>query len=76
MATPKKRFETVDEYISAFPQNVQDILEKLREAIREAAPQAEETISYQIPTLKISDIGVTHLTKSPPGDALLTNVCW
>jgi uncharacterized protein YdhG (YjbR/CyaY superfamily) len=53
MATAKRRFETVDEYISTFPQNVQGILEKVRETIREAAPQAEETISYQIPTFKL-----------------------
>ena len=45
-ASPK----TIDEYIATFPKDVQDILEKVRATIRSAAPQAEETINYQIPT--------------------------
>ncbi|MCA9050263.1 MAG: DUF1801 domain-containing protein [Planctomycetaceae bacterium] len=40
----------IDAYISGFPDNVQDILRKIREIIREAAPDAEEAIKYQIPT--------------------------
>ena len=43
--TPK----TIDEYISGFPKEVQEILEKVRTTIRKAAPQAEETIGYQMP---------------------------
>ena len=39
--TPKKRFETIDEYIAAFPRNVQDILEKMRQTIRDSAPNAQ-----------------------------------
>jgi uncharacterized protein YdhG (YjbR/CyaY superfamily) len=54
MVEPKKRFKTVDEYIAIFPKNVQDILEKLRHVIGESAPEAEETISYQIPTFKLN----------------------
>jgi len=49
----KKHFETVDEYIDAFPQNVQTVLQELRQAIRETAPDAKEAISYQMPTLKL-----------------------
>ncbi len=45
-------FKTIDEYIASFPKNIQDILQQLRCAIREAAPQAEETISYQMPAFK------------------------
>ena len=41
---------SIDEYIAAFPQDVQAILEKIRETIRNAAPGAEEKISYQLPT--------------------------
>ncbi len=51
-----KKPETVDEYISAFPENIQCILQELRQAIREAAPQAEETISYQMPAFKQNGI--------------------
>jgi len=41
---------TIDEYIAGFPSDVQDILHKIRATIRKAAPQAEETIKYQMPT--------------------------
>jgi uncharacterized protein YdhG (YjbR/CyaY superfamily) len=49
-----KRFETIDEYIATFPKNVQDILEELRKTIRDSAPNAKETISYQIPNFKLN----------------------
>ena len=42
--------QDVDEYISGFPKDVQEKLEKLRATIQEAAPEAEEKISYQMPT--------------------------
>jgi uncharacterized protein YdhG (YjbR/CyaY superfamily) len=48
--TPPKN---IDEYIAAFPDDVQEILEKIRMTIREAAPDAQETISYQIPTFTL-----------------------
>ncbi|MGD0450052.1 MAG: DUF1801 domain-containing protein [Candidatus Bathyarchaeia archaeon] len=48
----KKKFRTIDEYIATYPKNVQIILEELRQAIKEAAPEAEETISYQMPAFK------------------------
>jgi uncharacterized protein YdhG (YjbR/CyaY superfamily) len=54
MITGKKQFKTIDEYIKTFPEEVQSILEKMRQTIREAAPEAEETISYQIPTFKLN----------------------
>jgi uncharacterized protein YdhG (YjbR/CyaY superfamily) len=40
---------TIDEYIASFPPEVQAILEKIRSMIRNAAPEAHETISYNIP---------------------------
>jgi uncharacterized protein YdhG (YjbR/CyaY superfamily) len=43
-------FDSVDEYIRGFPTDVQRILNRLREAIRKAAPDAEEKISYRMPT--------------------------
>jgi uncharacterized protein YdhG (YjbR/CyaY superfamily) len=42
--------KNIDEYIAGFPQEIQDILEKIRSTIKKAAPGAEETISYQMPT--------------------------
>ena len=43
----------IDEYIAGFPDDVQEILEKIRMTIREAAPDAEEKISYQMPTFTL-----------------------
>ena len=45
---------TIDEYIAGFPENVQKILEQVRITIKNAAPQAEETISYAMPTFKLN----------------------
>ena len=42
--------KTIDEYISQFPPEVQEILNKLRKVIKEAAPEAEEKFGYQMPT--------------------------
>jgi uncharacterized protein YdhG (YjbR/CyaY superfamily) len=42
----------IDDYISGFPVDLQVILERLRTTIKKAAPEAEETISYQIPTFR------------------------
>lgn len=46
--------KTVDDYIAAFPKDVQPILQKMRTTIKEAAPEVEEAISYQIPTFKLN----------------------
>ena len=42
--------KAIDGYISEFPKEVQDILQKIRGIVKEAAPEAEEAIKYQIPT--------------------------
>jgi uncharacterized protein YdhG (YjbR/CyaY superfamily) len=54
MERRKKQANTIDEYIAAFPKQIQDILQKLRQTIKESAPQAQEAISYQIPTFKLN----------------------
>lgn len=41
---------SIDEYIAGFPDDVQPVLRQVRATIRDAAPDARETISYQIPT--------------------------
>ena len=46
----KQKFRTVDEYIASFSPEVQEILQKIRAIVRKAAPEAEETIKYQMPT--------------------------
>ena len=45
-----KPSQNVDEYIAGFPEDIQAKLEKLRATIRQAAPGAQEKISYQMPT--------------------------
>ena len=50
MAATRKQFKSMDEYIDEFPEDVKRILNELRQTIKEVAPEAEETISYQIPT--------------------------
>ena len=42
--------KSIDEYILQFPPEVQEILKTLRKVIKESAPDAEEKISYQMPT--------------------------
>ncbi len=52
--TEKSRTVTsIDEYIQTFPEEVQVILTTLRDVIKEAAPNATEKISYQMPTFDL-----------------------
>jgi len=46
-------YKNIDEYISLFPAVVQQILQELRQAIRDLVPTAEETINYGIPTFRL-----------------------
>lgn len=46
------KFKTVDEYMSSLPKSSREILEHLRKAIKQAAPKAEEMISYNMPAFK------------------------
>lgn len=43
-------FETFESYFLQFPKDVQDILQRIRQIIQEAAPEATEKIGYQMPT--------------------------
>ncbi len=43
-------FNSIDEYIATFPAEIQRRLQEIRSTIHAAAPQAEEKISYQMPT--------------------------
>jgi uncharacterized protein YdhG (YjbR/CyaY superfamily) len=46
----KTKPQTIQAYIAGFPPDVQKQLKKLRSVIRKAAPGAQETIKYEIPT--------------------------
>ena len=79
MATSRITPTTIDQYISAFSPEIQAILQKVRQTVRGAAPEAQETISYQIPAFKLNGVLVyfaafkKHIGFYPPisGDANL-----
>src|SRR6185295_16093755 len=54
MKANQKKPTTIDEYIADFPADVQPQLEKVRAAIRKAAPEAEEAIKYMMPTFVLN----------------------
>ena len=56
----KTQFGTIDEYIKTFPKNVQSILEKMRQTIKKVVPDAEEAITYQMPTFKLNGKNLVH----------------
>jgi len=64
MAASRRQFKTMDEYINTFPEDVQRILNELRQTIREAAPEAQETINYQIPTFTLNG-NLVHFAAFP-----------
>ncbi len=72
-----KSFQTVDGYLSALPKEVRDILGGLRKTIRQAAPQAEEVISYNMPAFKWNGLLVwyaahkNHIGFYPRASAIL-----
>jgi uncharacterized protein YdhG (YjbR/CyaY superfamily) len=47
---PKKDAATIDAYIAAQPAAARPVLEKMRQAIGNAIPAADEAISYGMPT--------------------------
>jgi uncharacterized protein YdhG (YjbR/CyaY superfamily) len=70
---------SIDEYIAASPSDVQPILRKIRRTISNAAPGAQELMSYRMPAFRLNGILVyfaafkNHIGLYPPvsGDAKL-----
>jgi uncharacterized protein YdhG (YjbR/CyaY superfamily) len=54
------RPQTIDEYIAGFPRPVQTVLKRVRRTIRNAVPDAQETISYNIPTYTLNGHALIH----------------
>jgi uncharacterized protein YdhG (YjbR/CyaY superfamily) len=73
---PKTPPKNIDEYIQTQPPNIQAILGQIRQTIHQTAPQAEETISYQIPAFKQNGILVwfaaykNHISFFPKANAV------
>ncbi len=59
-ATSNTTFKTVDDYLSTLPTQTKSILKELRKTIKEAAPQAEELISYNMPAFKLNGMLVWY----------------
>ncbi|MBV9648329.1 MAG: DUF1801 domain-containing protein [Candidatus Eremiobacteraeota bacterium] len=56
----KPQFSSVDEYLAAQPAETRRTLQEVRRAIRKAVPDAQEEISYQIPTYRLPRGGVLY----------------
>jgi uncharacterized protein YdhG (YjbR/CyaY superfamily) len=54
--TDRSAPKNIDEYIAAFSAEVQSILQKIRLTIRQAAPEAEEKISYKMPAFTLDGV--------------------
>lgn len=54
MKSDKPHPKNIDDYISVFPPEIRLLLEEIRQTIRDAAPEATEAISYQMPTFKLN----------------------
>ena len=51
---------TINEYMATFPKEVQKLLKNVQEIVKKEAPDAEETISYGIPTFKLNGKNLVH----------------
>jgi uncharacterized protein YdhG (YjbR/CyaY superfamily) len=71
--------KTIDDYIANFAPDIQIVLKRIRQTVKAAAPDAEETISYRMPAFKLNGILIyfaafkKHIGIFPPvrGDASL-----
>ena len=59
-----KQYRTIDEYIKSFPGDIQTRLKQLRALIQRAAPEAQEKISYQMPTFYLNG-NLVHFAAYP-----------
>jgi uncharacterized protein YdhG (YjbR/CyaY superfamily) len=72
-----KKVNTVEEYLDLFPEPQRNVLEKIRNAIKEVAPKAEESISYGMPGYKLNGVLVyfggfkNHCSFFPAGNSVI-----
>jgi uncharacterized protein YdhG (YjbR/CyaY superfamily) len=53
-------FTSVDDYVASCPDDVQEILSRIRATVRSVLPDAEERISYQMPTITLDGRALVH----------------
>lgn len=58
MKSKRVNFKSIDEYVASFPEDVQEIMQRLRKTIKAAAPEAREKISYNMPTFTLNGKGL------------------
>jgi uncharacterized protein YdhG (YjbR/CyaY superfamily) len=64
--------KNIDQYIASFSPDIQVILERIRSTIRNAAPGAQEIISYGMPAFRLNGVLVyfaafkSHIGLYPP----------
>jgi len=56
----KKGFTSIDEYIAACPEETHERLQAIRAEIKQLAPEAKETISYQIAAFELNGKNLIH----------------
>ena len=54
MDASSRKFQTIDEYHSTVPEDIRKLLNVMRKTIREAAPEAEEYIGYNMPAYRLN----------------------
>lgn len=60
MKNERQKFDSVDEYIRSFPENIREKLEEIRAIIKPLVPEAQEKISYQMPAFYQNGIVVWY----------------
>jgi uncharacterized protein YdhG (YjbR/CyaY superfamily) len=77
----KPKITDIDSYIKTFPGDVQEILRKVRKTIRQAAPKAEESISYMMPAFRLNGSPLiyfaawnSHMSLYPTGSTMVSSL--
>ena len=60
----KKDYPSIDQYIDSFPESTQEKLHTLRNLIKTESPEAQEKISYQMPTFFLNG-NLVHFAAYP-----------
>ncbi len=60
MGPIENKVSNIDDYISKFPKQTKDILEEIRTIVNVMVPDAEEFISYGIPTFRLNGKNLVH----------------
>jgi len=54
------KYNTIDEYISSFPENTKNILENIKHTYKKIAPECDEYFGYGVPAIKINNKNIIY----------------